>query len=342
MIKRHKRLIALAASPVLALGLVACGSDSNTSSDDANTLVLYSGRDGELVDPLVKKFEEKTGISVQVRQGDTPELAAQIIEEGENTPAQVFLAQDAGAVGAVAQAGLFSTLPSNITDRVDSKYTSQDGSWVGVTGRARVTAYDTQKVKEANVPGDVYKLTEPEWKGKVGIVPSNASFQAFVTAMRVTDGADKTQQWLDGLKANDAKIYNKNGELLEAVNAGAVELGLINHYYWARSEQDPKTLRAQIKFGDPGTISAFVNVTGAGILKNAANSSAANQFVEYLVSDEGQEYFVQETHEYPLVPGLPQPAGVPPLNELNPPDINLSDLASLEESQKQITQAGLL
>lgn len=342
MFKRKNRIIAMAAAPVLMLGLAACGSSDNSSATDDKSLVLYSGRDAELINPLIKNFEAKTGVKVEVREGETPALASQIIEEGDKTPAQVFLAQDAGAVGAVSQAGLFSTLPQEITNRVDPKYTSNDGSWVGVTGRARVTAYDTQKVKEPQVPGDVYKLTEPKWKGKVGIVPSNASFQAFVTAMRVVDGKEKTQKWLDGLKANDAKIYNKNGELLEAVNAGAVELGLINHYYWARSEKDPKSLRAQIKFGDPGTVSAFVNVTGAGILKGAENSAAARSFVEYLVSDEGQEYFVKETFEYPLVPGLAQPAGVPSLSELNPPDIDLSKLDSLEETQQQITQAGLL
>lgn len=341
MISRKSKIIALASAPLLMLGLAACGSGS-TSSDDDKKLVLYSGRDAELINPLIQKFQAKTGITVEVREAGSTELAAQIIEEGDKTPAQVFLAQDAGAVGAVAKAGLFTQLPDEIKNRVEAKYTSQDGSWVGVTGRARVTAFDTKKVTATQVPGDVYKLTEAAWKGKVGIVPSNASFQAFVTAMRVVDGEAKTQAWLDGLKKNDAKIYNKNGELLTAVDAGAVELGLINHYYWAASEKDPTAMRAQIKFGDPGTISAFVNVTGAGILNGAANSSAAKTFVEYLVSDEGQEYFVNETAEYPLVPGLPQPKNVPALSDLNPPNINLADLASLEESQKQIMQAGLL
>lgn len=343
---RTRLLLTIGALTVGALTLSACSAtpQPNTTAEDAEetSLVVYSGRDEELVAPLIELFEESSGIDVEVRYADTTELAAQILEEGDKTPAQVFLSQDAGALGALTEAGLFATLPAEVSDRVAPEYTSTDGSWVGLTGRARVIAYDSEKYTAKQVPTDVFEFLEPEWEGKVAIAPSNASFQAFVTALRVTEGEERATEWLEGMVANGAQIFAKNGEILEAVNTGAVDLGLINHYYWARSEQDPKTLRAQLVFGDAGSVSALVNVTGAGILKRAADSTAAAQFVEFLVSDEAQTYFLEETFEYPLVAGLPNPEGVPALDELGGPDIDLSELSSLEETIALITAAGLL
>ncbi|MET2010443.1 iron ABC transporter substrate-binding protein [Microbacterium chocolatum] len=348
MPSRRSPLLPVALLGVAALALTACaGTDApaeatDDAADGPRTLTVYSGRDAELVDPLIEMFEDRSGIDVEVRYAGTTELAAQLLEEGDRTPAQVFLSQDAGALGAVAEAGMFTTLPDEVTDLVPAEYTSKDDSWVGLTGRARVIAYDSEKYTADQVPGDVLELTEPEWAGKVGIVPSNASFQAFVTALRVSEGEEAAQAWLEGLVANDSPVYARNGELLEAVNAGAVDLGLINHYYWARSEQDPTTLRAQLKFGDPGSISALVNVTGAGILTGAADSTEAAEFVEFLVSEEAQTYFLEETFEYPLVGDLAGPEGVPARDELGGPDIDLSDLSSLEETVAMITAAGLL
>lgn len=341
---------AAAATAAATLVLAGCSSSGDDSSADAETtadaatetLVVYSGRDAELIDPLIEQFEDSSGIDVDVRYAGTTELAAQLLEEGDGTPAEVFLSQDAGALGAVSGAGLFADLPAEITDAVASEYTSRDGSWVGLTGRARVIAYDSERLSEDQVPGDVFALTDPEWSGRVAIVPTNASFQAFVTAMRVLEGEDRTREWLEGMIANDAQIFARNGEVLEAVNSGAVELGLINHYYWARTEQDPTTLRAQLKFGDPGTVSALVNVTGAGILTGAAESENARTFVEYLVSEDAQKYFLEETYEYPLAPDAGTPRDVPPLADLGEPDINLSELSTLDQTTELLTSVGLL
>lgn len=344
-----QRLTSIAAiAAISTLALTACTSpgtgEDSTGADggEDRTLVVYSGRDAELIDPLIEQFEEASGITVDVRYAGTTELAAQLLEEGAQTPAQVFLSQDAGALGAISAEEMFAPLPDEVTSAVSAEYTSQDDSWVGLTGRARVIAYDSEKYTEDQVPGDVLDLVGPEWSGKVGIVPSNASFQAFVTALRVSEGEDAARAWLEGLLANDAQIFAKNGELLEAVNNGTVDLGLINHYYWARSEQDPATLRAQLKFGDPGSISSLVNVTGAGVLNGAAESSEALEFVTFLVGPDAQRYFVEETYEYPLVDGIDGPAGVPPLAELGGPDIDLSQLSSLEQTVELITSVGLL
>jgi len=338
---------ALALTLAGALALSSCSgapasAPAETGIDEERTLTLYSGRDEELVAPLIEKFETASGIDVEVRYAGSTELAAQLLEEGDRTPAQVFLSQDSGSLGVLAAKGLLAPLPAEVTAAVPARYTSTDGSWVGLTGRARVIAYDSHAYTAEQVPADVWELTKPEWNGKVAIAPSNASFQAFVTALRVAEGEDRAREWVDAMVANNVQTYAKNGEILEAVNTGVVPLGLINHYYWARSEQDPTTLRAQLKFGEPGSVSSLVNVTGAAVLASSADSSAAREFVEYLVSEPAQTYFAQETAEYPLVDGVAAPAGVPALSELGGADVDLAQLSSVQDTVALLTQAGLL
>lgn len=325
---------------VLVLVLSACGGSSDDVTDDDGPLVVYVGRDEALVSPLVEQFTKDTGIEVEARYAETPELTATLLEEGDATPADVFLSQDAGALGALSEAGLLSDLDADLTDKVPASLTSTDGSWVGVTGRARVIAYDSEKLDEADVPDEVADLTDEEWKGRVGFPPGNASFQAFVTGFRVSQGDDAAQAWLEGMAANDYQSYEKNGAVLEAVNTGQLDLGLINHYYWFQTaaEVGADQMRAQLTFpkaGDPG---ALVNVTGAGILSDHDDAAA---FVEYLLSDAGQTYFVENTYEYPLVEGIDAPEGLPALADLQGPDIDLSDLADLEATVRMIQDAGL-
>lgn len=213
---------------------------------------------------------------------------------------------------------------------------------MGLTGRARVIAYDSETYSADQVPADVFELTTPAWRGKVGFAPTNASFQSFVTALRVSEGEDRAREWLQGMVDNDVQKFARNGEMMEAVNNGSLGLALTNHYYWAGSEQDPAGLRSQLKFGEPGTVSALVNVTGAGILTNAADSTEAREFVSFLLSEEAQTFFVEETAEYPLIDGMDGPAGVPALSELGEPDIDLSTLSSLEQTVELITSVGLI
>lgn len=325
---------------VSACGAAPSGPSATPVAEGQRTLTLYSGRDEQLVGPLIRQFQERSGIVVDTRYGSTTELAAQIQEEGEATPAQVYLSQDAGALGVLAGAGRFAPLPADVAGAVPAQFTSTDGRWVGLTGRARVVAYDGRDVPDAEAPGDVRRLADPAWRGRVGIAPTNASFQAFVTAMRVTDGEDAARQWLTALRANEPQIFERNGAILEAVEAGTVDAGLINHYYWTGSETPLR--RAKLKFGDPGTASALVNVTGAGILTGAARSPEAQELVRFLVSEPAQRYFAEETTEYPLVAGIAGPQGVPPLAQLRGPAIDLSDLESLDRTTQLMTEVGLL
>ncbi len=339
---RPARALSALLAVCLALpGLAACGQRNN---GDAAPLVIYSGRSEQLVGPLFDRFTEQTGIPVTARYGDSAELAAQLLEEGDRSPAQVFFAQDAGALGAVDAAGLLAPLPASVAAAVPQSYRAPAGTWTGVTGRARVIAYDPRQVPADQVPRTVFDLTDPKWRGQVAIASTNASFQAFVTAMRVADGDAVTRRWLDGLVANDVQKYEKNGLILDAVDAGRVKLGLINHYYWYEKAADvgAGAMRARIAFTEPGDPGSLVNVAGVGILAGAGAGDRAGRFTEWLLSEPVQKWFVDNTFEYPLRPGVAAPADLPPLDSLRGPDVALADLAGLPATLTMLGDVGLL
>ncbi|WP_448005595.1 iron ABC transporter substrate-binding protein [Agromyces bauzanensis] len=335
--------VALGAVIAVAVTLTACTASPESTSTDEDTLTIYSGRNESLIGPLIEQFTEDTGIEVDVRYASSPELNALLLEEGERTPAGVFLSQDAGALGSIANAGLTSPIPGELADLIPAGFTSDDDSWIGVTGRARVIAYDGEDLTSETVPDDVDALTAPEWSGRVAFAPGNASFQSFITALRVLEGEDAAAEWVEAIAANDPVLTDNNLATLDLVNSGQADIGLINHYYWFEraAELGEENMRAQLEFlpGDPGGI---VNVSGAAILKGAEGDPDALAFVEYLVSETAQRYFVEETFEYPLLPGIDAPEGLPALESLVNPELDLSDLESLEETQQLLANAGLL
>ena len=263
--RRAARAALGAALAAITLTVAGCSSSASVSPEDG--VVVYSGRSEELVAPLFAQFTEETGIPVEARFGDSAELAAQLLEEGDATPAQVFFSQDAGALGAVAAEGLLAPLPVGIAADVPPAYVATDGTWTGVTGRARVIVYDAEQVAADQVPVSVIDLTDPAWQGQVAIAPTNASFQSFVTAMRQTEGDEATKAWLEGLVANDVQTYEKNSLIVDAVDAGQAKLGLVNHYYWYEkaAEVGADAMRAQNAFTSPGDPGSLVNVAGVGI-----------------------------------------------------------------------------
>ena len=334
------RAIAVLAAVLGALALAGCGG-SGSGSD--GPLTVYSGREEELVAPLFEKFSDATGIDVEVRYGDSAELAATIAEEGSNSPADVFFAQDPGSLGAVdAQ---LDALPSETLDRVPARFRDAEGRWVGTSGRTRVLVYNTDRLTAEGLPASVLELTEPAWKDRVGIAPTNASFQAFVTAMRLSLGDEKTEAWLEGMKANGAKTYEKNTPIVEAVASGEIDVGLVNHYYLALvKEEQPDAPIANHLFeaGDPGSL---VSVAGAGVLSSSDQTEDAEQFVEFLLSDEAQQFYVAEAeeNEYPLVAGIDPPAGLVPLEEINGPDVELTAFgAELSSTVELLRETGWL
>lgn len=330
----------------IALTLGACSSDSEPSGEDgaqaADKVVVYSGRSEDLVDPLLEQFTADTGIEVEVRYAGSGELAAQLITEGDKSPADVFLSQDAGALGAVAAAGLFAPVDADTLAAVPAQYSAADGSWVGVSGRARVIVYNPELAP--NPPDTIDGLLAPEWKGKIGFAPGNASWQSFVTGLRVLRGDEAAAEWLRAFKAQDPKPYEGNGAVRDAVNAGQIALGLINHYYLyelidSKGADNVLARNQYMAAGDPG---GLVNVAGVGVLKAAPHPEAAQRFAAYLVGESAQKYFATETAEYPLIAGV-QPSGdMPPLSDLEPPAVDLSQLNDLEATQEMLVQTGLL
>jgi iron(III) transport system substrate-binding protein len=302
----------IAALAVLALA--GCGGNDESGASDS--LTVYSGREEEIVAPLFERFEEETGVDVEVRYGDSAELAATIAEEGDNSPADVFFGQDPGSLGAVSDR--LASLPDDVLERVDERFRGGD-KWVGTSGRTRVIVYNTDALSEDEVPDSVFDLVDPKWRGKIGIAPTNASFQAFVTAMRLDVGEERTREWLEGVKQNEPKFYEKNTPIVEAAASGEIELGLVNHYYLylVRAEQgeDAPIENHYLAGDDPG---ALVTVAGAGVLEGAEHEDAAVRFLEFLLADEQQRFYSEEAAEaeIPLVEGIEPKEGIPSLDEL--------------------------
>jgi len=325
-------LAALALAPIIALS--GCAP---TTSDSAESITIYSGRSETLITDLLDTFTQETGIAVNVRYGDSSELAAQILEEGSNVQTDVFFSQDAGALGALAKEGLTKSLPADITDLVDVSYKSKDSQWVGVSGRARVLVVDPTAVTE--LPASYKDLMDPSWKGRIGIAPTNASFQAFITAVRITEGDQAAEEFLIAMKEN-AVLFEKNGLILQAVEDGVIDAGLINHYYWfeLENEKGVGNMKSELVWFEDQDAGNLINVAGAAVL---SENPSANVFVKWLLGETAQTYFVSKTWEYSLT-GVKDAVGLKPFSDIKAPEIDLSDLDSLSETLELIRKAGLL
>jgi iron(III) transport system substrate-binding protein len=335
------RTFAVTAAALLTAGvaLAACGGDDDGSGDG---LVVYSGRTEDLIEPILDRFSEESGIDVEVRYGNTADLALLIEEEGDKSPADVFLSQSPGAVGYLDQKGLLGTLPDDVLALVQPGFHAADGNWIGFSGRKRVLAYNPETTDEAALPGSVMDLVDPAWKGRIGIAPSNASFQDFVTAMRLQIGDDATAEWLRGIAANDPFTFAGNSAVLEAIGRGEVEVGLINHYYrYQALAEDPNMPVLNYDF-PPSDIGSLVIVTGAATLQGTDQPDAAAELVRFLLSPEAQTYFTEETFEYPLALGAAPNEVLPPVDLSAAPGFAFDELGGdLETTRTMIRDAGL-
>ena len=305
------------------------------------SLVVYSGRSESLVGPIIEQFGQASGIDMSVKYGSTAEIAATLLEEGKNSPADVFFAQDPGGLWAVAH--MLSILPDDLVGTVPDWARSPESKWVGISGRARVVVYNTQNVSVDDLPESIIGFVDPRWKGRIGWPPSNASFQAMVTAMRATWGEDKTRDWLEGVQANDPKVYPKNTPTVAAVAAGEIDVGLVNHYYLYRFiQEDGEEFPARnhhFKDGGPGSL---VMVAGAGVLESAKNSDNAERFLRFMLSRVAQQYFAGQTYEYPLVEGVQAHRLLIPLSEANAPSIDVVALGDVKGTQTLLRDLGIL
>lgn len=315
-------------------------SDAAEDDDDPGELTVYSGRGESLVGALLERFEAETGIRVRVRYAGTAQLAVAILEEGDRSPADIYYAQDAGALGALADAEALAVLPSALLDQVDPRFRDSDGRWIGTSGRARVLVISPERVPDP--PASIFELTEPQWRGRVGWAPTNGSFQAFVTAMRQIHGEQATEDWLRGMLANGVREYPKNSPQVQAVHDGELDIGLVNHYYLYRFVDEDPNFRAANHFTDPGEAGALINIAGVGMLSASDNRDNALRFIEYLLGEHAQEYFRDQTSEYPLAAGIPARPELAPLDALDPPSLALTSLADLEGTLELLQEVGAL
>lgn len=309
--------------------------------DDEETLVVYSGRSEALVGAVIQQFEDASGVKVSVKYGSTSEMASTLQEEGKDSPADIFFAQDPVGLGAVT--GMLSPLSEELAGAVPDWARSPDGKWVGVSGRARTVVYNTDTLTEADLPDSIEGFTDTQWKGRIGWAPSNGSFQTMVTAMRMMWGEARTRDWLEGIEANRPRVYPKNTPIVAATEAGEVDVGFVNHYYLHRFlQEEGEDFSARNYFTKEGGPGSLVMVAGVGILETSDNHENAEKFVRFLLSVVAQRYFASHTFEYPLIDGVNISRLLEPLEETNIPAVDLADLDDLKGTQKLLRDVGII
>ncbi len=327
----------LALIPLLTLGLLA-----TSCSTDSERLTVYSGRTKDLISPLLDQFSEDTGIKIDVRYGDSSDLALLIDTEGERTDTDVFISQNPGAVGFLDAQGRLAELDEDELGLVDDQFRSDSGDWVGLSGRVRVLVYNTDLVDESELPDSVLDLTGDEFRGRVAVAPTNGSFQDFVTAMRVELGEDVAADWLEGMAANDARPYSNNTAIVEAVTRGEIEMGLVNHYYLERALAEDPDLPGANHFFAEGDMGSLLITTAASVIEGTDRRDEARALVDYLLSKSAQEFFSNETFEYPLARGVQPNDALPPLDSIPTTSIDLDELGGgLARTAEIIQDSGL-
>ncbi len=324
---------------IAAISLAACGS-SGGSSDSARTITLYNGQHEQTTAMLVAGFEKQTGITVKVRSDDEDVLGNQILQEGSSSPADVFYTENTPVLEDLQERGLLALLPSSTLAAVPSKYSSPQGDWVGVSARVSVLVYNTALVKPAELPSSILELAQPQWKGKLGFAPSETDFQPLITAITKLDGVAAAEKWLKGLQAN-GKVYPDNETVVAQVNNGESTVGIINHYYWyrLRDELGVSGMHSALHYYAPHDPGYLLNVSGAAVLKSSSKQAAAQKFVAFLVSKEGQEILAHShSYEYPIGSGVQSAQPLKPFDELALAPVTIGDLgngsAPLELEQK--------
>ncbi len=345
------RIVLLAFVVLVTAVAVGCSEedDGGGSNGDGEAtavggeITVYVGRSPTLIQPLLEQFADESGIDIKVRYGDGTDLALAILEEGSATNVDVYYGQDVGALGALKEAGLLSPLSQGLLDQVQPAFRSPDGLWLGISGRSRVIVYNTDDIDPATLPESILGYTDPAWNGRIGIVPRSDGFPEFVTALRVVQGDDFARQWLSDLDANNPRTYPNNIAALQAVANREIDVAFLNHYYLYRFlAERGEGFKARNYYFDNGDLGGLFLVSGAAVLKNTENQAAAEAFIQFLLSETGQQYLASHDYEYPMVEGIDADPSLPPIESLKAPDVDLSDLGDLRGSLELMRQAGIL
>ena len=333
-----------AALAATAAALAVAGGAA-TAPTQGTSLTIYSGRDEVLVKPVLERFERETGIDLNIRYASSTSLATALVEEGDDSPADVFWATEPGTLGLVGARGLLKRLPQKTVGKVPSRFSTPSRRWVGTSARSRVLAYNTQALQASQLPASIWGLTNSRWKGKIGLAPTNGSFQAFLGATIHLHGEARTREWLRGLQANDVKFYPNNTTTVQAVGRGDIQVGLVNHYYLYNLLADTPNLPVRnhwFRAGDPG---ALVLAAGVGIVSATEKDAAAQRFVDFLHSKWAQRFIARGpgAAEYPLIKGVSPRPGLPALKQLKGPKYNLGRLAAdLQPAVRLLLEVGYI
>jgi len=324
--RRDRRFIAGVVVVVAGAALAGCGGGGSAST----TITLYSGQHAQTTSKLVAAFEAESGITVKVRSDDEAVLANQIATEGSNSPADVFYTENTPPLEFLDEHYLLGALPRSTLARVDAKYNSTSGDWVGVSARVSVMIYNTDKLNASELPRSVMDLAAPMWKGKLGIAPGETDFQPIVASITQLRGKEAALAWLRGVKANaGSHSYPDNESLTDMVNRGQVQIGLINHYYWYRERDQvgAKNTHSAIAFFGPRDPGYVLDVSGAAVLRSSHHQAAAQKLVAFLVGHAGEEILAHsESYEYPLGSGVVTAKPLTPFDQLEPAAVSLADL----------------
>ena len=322
------------------LVVLALLSSSCAGTDD--TITVYSGRTENLIGPLLEDFTEATGIDVEVRYGKSADLALLIHEEGDRSPADVFISQSPGAVGFLAGEGQLQPVGQDVLSLVPAEFRNAGGLWVGLSGRVRVIVYNRDLVDPSELPASVFDLTDERFRSLVAVAPTNGSFQDFVTAMREIHGDDSTLAWLEGLVDNDARTYANNTSIVQAVGRGDVPIGLVNHYYNLRAKAENPGAPSENYYFPDRDIGSLLIVTAVGVVSTTDHPDLADRFVEFMLSESAQRFYSEQTFEYPLAAGVEPSAGLPPLSGIEVTTYDFDQLAGgLERTRELIDESGL-
>ena len=340
----------MAAAAVLAAGCgVLAGCGGSAGGADPQSITLYNGQHVQTAQNLVSAFEKATGITVNIRSDDEDTLADQIVTEGSHSPADVFLTENSPPLESLQAKGLLAKVDSGALGHVPARFSSPQGDWVGVSARVSVLIYNPGLISASKLPTHVSQLADPQYRGKLALAPQETDFQPIVTSYLRAYGQAATQRWLKAIQANaSGHVYPDNETIADEVNRGAVAFGIVNQYYWyrMRAEIGASSTHARIAHFAPGDPGYVIDVSGAGVLKSSAHQAAAQKFLAFVVSKQGQAIIADPTksisYEYPIGSGVTTQAPETPFSQLQPYPITIGELGDGSTAITLMRQAGLL
>ena len=324
---------------IAALGLTLTAP--STYAADPVSLTLYNGQHKEVGDNLAAAFEAKTGIHVNVRKGSSNQLASQIVEEGDRSPADVIYTEESPPLNNLGEQGFLAKIDASTLEVLPKEYVAANGTWMGVTARTRVVAFNPKLIKEEELPKSVLDFADPQWQGKVGFVPTSGAFQEQAVAIIKLHGRDAAEEWLTGLRAF-GKTYTNNMVALKAVENGEVASVLVNNYYWFALEKEKVKLDSKLHYFTDGDAGGLITVSSAAALKSSKHPKEAQQLLAFMASEEGQRVITNTSAEYPMRKGMISDRGLKPFEELQPPKVTPADLGNAEEALELERDVGLL